>query len=80
MRLFGIDITGFTFGISGVNSVIDDAEERFMQPKKLGSFSLEYSPKTIVRSSSAEGIPRKNYETNTAIDEDIVVSQEQVNI
>ena len=34
LRLFGIDITGYTFGISGVNSTIDEAEEHFIRPEK----------------------------------------------
>ena len=33
LRLFGIDITGCAFGLSGVNPAINDAEENFIRPK-----------------------------------------------
>ena len=33
LRLFGFDITGFTFGFSIVESTIYDAEDRFIRPK-----------------------------------------------
>ena len=78
MRLFGIDITGNTFGISGVNSTIDEAEEHFIRPEKICHDILRHSPKAIVRSYSAEAIQRKHYENSTTINEDIFVSQNRV--
>ena len=40
LRLFGIDITGCTFGLSSLKSSTEDAENNFIHPKHANSFVL----------------------------------------
>ena len=48
LKLFGIDITGFAFGLSSVNSITNDAEEDFIRPKNAVKLYLKRKYKTIL--------------------------------
>ena len=53
MRLFGIDITGCTFGLSSVNTSLENAEEHFIRPNISNNFAQHKKYKNLLQHKNA---------------------------
>ena len=47
LRLFGIDITGCTFGLSSLSTSVEIADENFIHPEQVNEFILQNRLKKI---------------------------------
>ena len=79
LRLFGIDITGFTFGFSIVDSTIYDAEDLFIWPKHGCDEINKLNRSTLSSDCSTQDWERKDTSRIPSTHEENVNSLDRVN-
>ena len=80
LRLFGIDITGCAFGLSGVNPAINDAEENFIRPKDAEKLYFKHKCKTMLTNKFTGDIDIKSVSDTRSSPIENVVNTDMVNI